>query len=286
VDVTFTPQRLTERSVRKFRGIIYRHYLRHPRSLPWRRTRNPYRILVSEIMLQQTQVERVTEKYREFIKKFPDFPALAEAPLCDILRAWQGLGYNRRAIALHRTARIVMTEFQGRLPSTVPELLQLPGIGTYTASAIAAFAFNEATVFVETNIRRVFIHFFFHDHEGIRDTEIMPLVEKTLDSSDPREWYYALMDYGVTLGKGSENPNRRSAHYQKQTPFHGSNRQARGMILKVLVEKGKIPESELIRRMNMDRERIEKNLDALESEGFMRRKGKSVILGEARGGRG
>ncbi|MCL5423346.1 MAG: A/G-specific adenine glycosylase [Nitrospirae bacterium] len=270
---------LTPQLIRQFREIIYQHYHKNPRSLPWRKTRNPYRILVSEIMLQQTQVERVLEKYRTFIQSFPDFASLAKAPLHEILKVWQGMGYNRRAIALKRIAEIITKEFRGKLPSSENDLVKLPGIGKYSASAILAFAFGRPTVFIETNIRRVFIHLFFQDREDVKDSDIFPLVEKTLDHTHPREWYCALMDYGVMLKKELENPNRRSAHYKMQTPFQGSNRQVRGLILKLLVKKPDITEPEIIRGIKADQERIKENLSALQKEGFIRRKGKRFVIG-------
>ncbi len=156
-------KRLTAAQIHCFRKKINNHYDQNGRDLPWRRTRNPYRILVSEIMLQQTQVERVIEKYAVFIKTFPDFPSLAEAPLHTLLTVWQGLGYNRRALALRACAQKVVAEHQGKLPKEPEKLLALPGIGKYTAGAVAAFAFNEPIVFMDTNIRRVYIHEFFHD---------------------------------------------------------------------------------------------------------------------------
>jgi A/G-specific adenine glycosylase len=269
---------LSPHSVRKFQETIYRHYRENPRDLPWRRTRSPYRILVSEIMLQQTQVERVLEKYKAFIRSFPDFASLAKAPLHEILAVWQGMGYNRRAIALKRTAEIIAKEFKGKLPSSEEALLKLPGIGKYSASAILAFAFDRPTIFIETNIRRVFIHLFFQDRGDIKDSDIFPLVEKTIDRAHPREWYYALMDYGVMLKKEDENPNRRSAHYKKQTPFQGSNRQARGMILKLLAQKPDISEAEMLHALKADPEKMRENLAALQKEGFIRRKGKRLTI--------
>ncbi len=266
-------KRLTQAAVRKFREMIYRHYRRHGRSLPWRMTHNPYYILVSEIMLQQTQVQRVMGKYEPFIRAFPDFSSLARASLRTVLREWQGLGYNRRAIALKQIAQRVMKEFQGKPPSSVEVLITFPGIGAATAASIAAFAFHTPTVFIETNIRRVFIHGFFHDRTNIRDAEILPLVEQTLDTSHPREWYYALMDYGVMLKQKQVNPNRRSAHYQKQSPFHGSNRQVRGMILKALTAESYLSEQEIAQRLQIPFEKIKNNLDQLEKEGFIERKG-------------
>jgi len=269
---------LTSDEVRKFRNMIYRYYRKHRRNLPWRLTSDPYHILVSEIMLQQTQVQRVMGKYEQFTRIFPDFPSLASAPLRLILKEWQGLGYNRRALALKRIAQKVMKEFRGNLPASVETLMTFPGIGRATASSIAAFAFHEPTVFIETNIRRVFIHSFFHDKDNIRDTEILPLVEKTLDTSNPREWYYALMDYGVMLKKGYENPNRRSAHYQKQSPFQGSNRQVRGMILKILTRESCISEREMMEKLQVSSEILRVNLIQLQKEGFINReRGKYTI---------
>ena len=262
----------TEDAALVFRRIIYEYYRRHRRMLPWRQTPNPYHILVSEIMLQQTQVERVIPKYELFIREFPDFCSLANAPLRKILRVWQGLGYNRRAMALKEIAGIVVNRFDGELPSDIDVLMSFPGIGRATASEIAAFAFERPCVFIETNIRRVFIHFFFHDEDKVRDADILPLVQETLDAGNTREWYYALMDYGAMLKKKHPNPNRRSAHYQKQSPFEGSDRQIRGMILKVLVARSSVSEPELIRELDTSPENARRNIARLQEEGFVKEK--------------
>jgi A/G-specific adenine glycosylase len=262
---------LTGNAIVIFRRIISRHYERHRRSLPWRRTRNPYRILVSEIMLQQTQVERVLEKYALFIKTFPDFSSLARAPLPDILMVWQGLGYNRRAIALKRIAAVIVANFHGRLPSAKAELMKLPGIGDYTASAVLTFAFDQPSVFIETNIRRVFIHFFFNDRDSVSDADILPIVQQTLEVNDPREWYYALMDYGAMLGRKVANPNRRSVHYKRQTRFQGSDRQVRGMILRALLQGRALSKREIIAELGLDPQRVEENLVRLIREGFLKK---------------
>ena len=263
---------------RIFRKIIYQHYRENPRILPWRKTRSPYRILISEIMLQQTQVERVIEKYRLFVRRYPGFPALSEASLADIFGVWQGLGYNRRALALKRIAETVMRDFKGRLPRDEEELIKLPGIGKYTASAVYTFVQNKPSLFIETNIRRVFIHFFFEGKDDVRDDEILPIIGMTLDNINPREWYYALMDYGVMLKKSFRNPNRRSAHYQRQSPFNGSNRQVRGMILKTLVKNPGISSREIVRRLNADPERVRENLERLKQEGFLTGKGRVLFI--------
>ena len=261
-----------------FQKLIYLFYPEHGRDFPWRTTHSPYHILVSEIMLQQTQTERVAEKYEQFINAFPNFSSLARAPFYKILRAWQGLGYNRRALALKKIAQRVMTKFHGNLPSSVEALMTLPGIGRATASAISAFAFNEPAIFIETNIRRVFIHHFFQNESSIKDTEILPLVEQTLDTSNPRRWYYALMDYGAALKREGQNPNRRSAHYQKQAPFEDSNRQIRGMILKALIMKSNVSEREIVRRLKMNPERVRRNLIQLQKEGFIEKRGNRFTI--------
>ncbi|MCF6150552.1 MAG: A/G-specific adenine glycosylase [Candidatus Kuenenia sp.] len=267
---------LTKAKTKTFQQEIYRFFREHGRNLPWRKTHNPYHILVSEIMLQQTQVQRVLGRYEKFLKIFPDFSSLALAPLRMILEEWQGMGYNRRAIALKNIAQKVIDEYGGILPCSVEALTTFPGIGTATASAIAAFAFHKPTVFIETNIRRVFIHRFFNDHTNIKDSEILPLVGKTLDSSNPREWYYALMDYGVMLKNICENPNRKSAHYKKQSPFQGSNRQMRGMILKALTLRQPVSEEEIVQQLQLYPEKLKNNLNQLLKEGFIK-KGKEQI---------
>ncbi len=220
-----------------FRKTVLAYYRKHGRDLPWRRSVTPYRVVVSEIMLQQTQVGRVAEKFDIFIKQFPSFASLAEASVADVLRAWQGLGYNRRALALKKIADIVVRDCKGTVPSDPAELEKLPGIGTATAGSIAAFGFNKPVVFIETNIRRVFIHFFFPKKKSVHDNEIIPLVQVALNRKNPRAWYSALMDYGAMLAKKVENPNRKSAHYAKQSRFEGSDRQVRGRILKLLMSR-------------------------------------------------
>jgi len=246
--------------------------------MPWRRTRDPYRILISEVMLQQTQVERVLVKYREFIRAFPNFSKLAKAELSDVLKVWQGMGYNRRGIALKRLAEIVMQEHKGKLPSDPEELIKLPGIGRYSAAAIHTFATNSPALFIETNIRRVYIHFFFGDSEGIRDEEIMPLVEKTLDWTNPREWYYALMDYGVKLKKEVPNPNRRSAHYTKQSRFEGSDRQVRGKVLKAVLQNSGMTRAALRKKLGVVPDNFDQIVDGLIAEGFMKKVGNRLLI--------
>jgi A/G-specific adenine glycosylase len=271
-------KKITPSQVAQFRETIYQHYADHGRTMPWRASRDPYHILVSELMLQQTQVERVVPKYEQFTATFPDFFSLAQAPLRDILTVWQGLGYNRRAISLQRIAQRVVTEYGGKLPDSLETLQTFSGVGPATAGAICAFAFNQPTVFIETNIRRVFIHCFFPGSNGIKDKEILPLVERTLDQSQPRTWYFALMDYGAMLKEMSANPNRRSAHHTRQPPFDGSNRQIRGLILKLLLENSQATEGELLRAVGRSPNLVKKIISQLVTEGFIRKTGKRLTI--------
>jgi len=271
---------MTEPVTSRFRTMVYRYYASNARPLPWRETDNPYHILVSEIMLQQTRVERVEEKYHVFLGTFPDLGSLARAPLQEVLGVWQGLGYNRRAISLKETARHVVDRFKGTLPDSPEELKTLPGIGEYTAAAIAAFAFHRPVPLIETNIRAVFIHCFFLDREGVRDSEIRPLVEATLDAANPREWYYALMDFGVMLKRRLPNPSRRSAHHGRQAPFEGSDRQIRGKILRILLEGKSSSRGEITRLVGADTERVERILLQLEKESFIIRQKRGYRIAE------
>lgn len=259
----------TPEAVRLFSDLILSHFRTHGRDLPWRQTTDPYRIVVSEIMLQQTQVERVAVRFVEFLERFPDFASLAAAPQSEVLLAWQGMGYNRRALALQRTAQRVVEEHGGRLPADVETLATFPGIGKATAAAIAAYAFNMPVVYIETNIRRVFIHFFFQDREGVRDDEILPLVERALYRENPREWYSALMDYGTVLKKRTANPNRRSASYSRQSRFEGSDRQVRGKLLALVLEAGSVTEAEAAARTGEEPGRVKRILADLAREGFV-----------------
>jgi A/G-specific adenine glycosylase len=236
-------------------------------------------VLVSEIMLQQTQTGRVTEKFLIFKEKFPNFLALSKASLEDVLKAWQGLGYNRRAIALKKIADIIINDYHGKLPDSIEILKTFPQIGHNTASSVAAFAFNKPTVFIETNIRRVFIYFFFHNRNNITDKVIIPIVEKTLDKTNPREWYYALMDYGVMLKKLYPDLNKKSAHYRKQSPFKGSNRQIRGELLKLLVKNKILKISEIEKSLKkIPEKKLMTVLSQLEKEEFIEINGKTVQI--------
>ncbi|MDD5674021.1 MAG: hypothetical protein PHC61_07660 [Chitinivibrionales bacterium] len=227
--------KLSPAKIARFRKTIYSYFIKWGRDLPWRHTKDPYCILISEIMLQQTQVNRVVEKYPQFIGTFPDVKSLAAAPTAKVLAEWQGMGYNRRALLLKKCAQTIMEEFNGKVPDKPQDLQTLPGIGWATANSITAFAFNQPTVFIETNIRAVFIDHFFKDKTAVSDDKILPLLEQTLDRKNPCRFYSALMDYGSMLKKQIPNPGRKSAHYTRQSKFEGSRRQLRGKILKTLL---------------------------------------------------
>lgn len=267
-------KRLTDRQRTNFQGEILAYYRRAGRDLPWRKAITPYRIVVSEFMLQQTQAGRVEIYYPRFIKIFPNWQALAKAQTKEILAVWQGLGYNRRALNLQKTAREIVGKYGGRLPKAQEELAKLPGIGPATAGAILAYAYDLPVPFIETNIRRTFIHRFFKNKKAVSDRDIFPLVEQTLDRRHPREWYWALMDFGAALGRSGRNgnPNRRSAHYAKQSPFEGSRRQIRGKLIRLLVG-SPLTLAGLSRAIGKPQAAIEPILAELMREGFVRKRG-------------
>lgn len=241
-------RKLSLNEIQKFQKKILQFATANYRDFPWRNTVDPYEILVSEVMLQQTQTERVVPKYVEWLAAFPTVQSLAKASLTEVLTHWSGLGYNRRARFLQQAAQIVVQKYAGKFPTDAILIDELPGVGEYTAKAVACFAFGAKEVFIETNIRTVFINEFFQNDgsaidsvditnkKGIDDKTIIPLIEQTVYEKDVRLWYYALMDYGAHIKKEVVNPNRRSKSYTKQSKFSGSLRQARGAIIRQLTK--------------------------------------------------
>lgn len=263
-------------SIDRFNAMLSEFYLKNRRLMPWRDEITPYRVVVSEIMLQQTQVPRVLNKFDEFIQIFPDFAALAQASLEDVLRAWQGLGYNRRAKYLLQIAQEIMNQWDGVVPDD-PALLQtLPGIGAATAGSIVVFTYDRPVVFIETNVRRVFIHHFFQDRMDVSDTDIYPVLTRTLDQTHPREWYYSIMDYGTFLAGAIENPNRRSRHYAVQSKFSGSDREIRGRILKLLLDEGPAAGEIIHQKIQNEKERTNRILGQMIDEGLLMKDGSLI----------
>ncbi len=264
----------------KFRKVVLDYYRAHGRHhLPWRRTRDPYHILVSEVMLQQTQVDRVIPFYKDFIRSFPTLQALAKAPLARVLTHWQGLGYNRRAKMLHEAAKAIVLDRGGRFPTRLEDIESLPGVGPYTARAVVAFAYDRDEILIETNIRTAIVYHFFPDAAVSSDDDI----RNALDSARPkiatgrksneivsaRIWNAALMDYGAALKRQGVRTNARVKGYTKQKRFDGSLRQARGAVLRALVG-GPMTGSKLSQLLGTDREaQVKGALASLTKEGLV-----------------
>ncbi len=258
-------------NIKAFQKEVWSFYKKNRRDLPWRPPHaiNPYKIVVSEIMLQQTQVSRVIPKYAEFLQAFPAWEKLAHAPFSKVLKVWQGLGYNRRALALHKISQRIISEYKGKFPRDTETLITFPGIGSNTAGSILAFAYNVPTIFIETNIRTVFLHYFFRNtKKKISDEIITDLIIKTLDRKNPREWYYALMDLGSYIKKTYGNPNIKSSHYRKQSAFKGSNRELRSLILQSIQQRP-MTIAQLAKMLKRPSDIITKNLHQMTREGLL-----------------
>lgn len=252
----------------------------HHRELPWRYIDDPYAVLVSEVMLQQTQVKRVLDYWPRFMRTFPSIDALASSEVSLVLEMWQGLGYNRRALVLRKSAEICSRDYKGNLPVSYDELVALPGIGPATAAGVLSFALQKPSMYLETNVRTVFLHELFPGECDVHDKLIEPLVRLSCPSVDPRSWYYALLDYGAYLKATNPNPSRRSKHHSKQSKFEGSRRQKRAEILRMVLASEGMAEPQIVRELtDFEREHkreapdeslVEGILSDLLSEGFLR----------------
>ena len=252
----------------------------HHRELPWRYIDDPYAVLVSEVMLQQTQVKRVLDYWPRFMRTFPSIDALASSEVSLVLEMWQGLGYNRRALALRKSAEICSRDYKGNLPVSYDELVALPGIGPATAAGVLSFALQKPSMYLETNVRTVFLHELFPGECDVHDKLIEPLVRRSCPNVDPRSWYYALLDYGAYLKATNPNPSRRSKHHSKQSKFEGSRRQKRAEILRMVLASEGMAEPQIVRELtDFEREHkreapdeslVEDILSDLLSEGFLR----------------
>lgn len=257
-------------SVKEFQTLVYDRAKLCYRDLPWRHSSDPYKIWVSEIMLQQTQVVRVISKYTNWLERFPDVLTLAQAEPAEVLKFWSGLGYNRRALSLHQAAQDIVRHFSGQLPCEEKELLSLPGIGKYTARAILAFAYDFPSVFLETNIRTVYIKHFFAGMESVPDSALEEIGRRYLDCESPRRWYTALMDCGADIKKKEGNYSIKSRLYTKQSPFESSFRRVRGAVLKSLLDSGPATTQQLYMRLPFEYEKVTEALQVLVKEGFLR----------------
>jgi A/G-specific adenine glycosylase len=260
---------ICQETLEEFSSKVLNFFDQQGRKFSWRSEISPYRVLVSEIMLQQTQTGRVEEKFSAFVARFPGFQELAAADFSAVLRLWKGLGYNRRAKYLHDISRTAVAEFDSALPDDPEILVRFSGIGKATAASICVFAFNKPYAFIETNIRTVFIHFFFPDQLGVSDPEIFALVEKTMDRENPRRWFYALMDYGVMLKQTVGNLSRKSSTYRKQSRFEGSDRQLRGRILDLLLSRTRVDVKTAAIILEQPEDRVRALTGALYSEGLL-----------------
>lgn len=266
----------------EFQKTVSDHFTGHQRNLPWRTPAlvlsekdilNPYYILVSEFMLQQTQVQRVIPFYVAFIERFSTMQSLAQSSLSDVLGHWQGLGYNRRAMYLHEAAKQLAKMSDDAWSTKLLESLK--GIGPNTASAIMVYAYNLPEIFIETNIRSVYLHHFFQDQTDVLDSEILELLERTIDRKNPRQWYWALMDYGSHLKSITPNPSRRSKHHKVQSQFEGSNRQLRAHVLRRIIAR---PVTKDALKQEFLDDRLEVVLNSLQKEGLVIKKyGKYLI---------
>ena len=254
--------------VGEFRKIVLSNYRHAGRKFPWRGAA-PWGVLVSEFMLQQTQTDRVIPYWEKWMQKWPEPELLAAASLEEAMRQWSGLGYNRRCYNLKSSAAIIAEKHGGKVPADTSALRLLPGIGPYIAGAVACFAYNKPSVFIETNIRSCVIHCFFPGRDNVSDAEIFPILEAALDMKNPRTWYYALMDYGAVLKKLTPNPGRRSAHYSRQSPFIGSFRQARGAVIRSLASMGPSSAKELLVTSGLREDKLYGVLERLKKESLV-----------------
>jgi len=263
---------MDNKAIQRFQKEVWTHYKAHGRhDLPWRKVRDPYKILVSEVMLQQTQVSRVIEKYKEFLRVFPTVYVLSHATLRDVLKEWSGLGYNRRGKYLHDAAKAIDGGYQGSVKDATASK-KLPGVGPYTKAAVRVFAFNEPHTLIETNVRAAFIHHFFPAKAEVSDKELMPFIEAAAENQDPREWHWALMDYGVHIKKLHKNPARRSTSHVRQSKFEGSLRQVRGAILRTLHE------GKALKVLPYETARIKTALASLQKDALIAKAGKNWII--------
>jgi A/G-specific adenine glycosylase len=272
---------LSRQLINDFQEKILSWYAENQRDLPWRKTRDPYAILISEIMSQQTQISRVIPKYVAWIEAFPSVFDLAKATTVDVLTHWSGLGYNRRALYLQKAAQRIVADFNGIFPDDEKILQTLPGIGEYTASAIACFAFDKQIVVIDTNVRKVIITQFLIDSEEVGGRNEMKLIrhiaEQLLPHGRAYAWNQALMDYAGSVLK------KEKISIPKQSKFKDSDRYYRGQIIKLLLEKQQITNAELHDHFNkkeqiVNQERLRNLIVGLEKDNLIKKNKEKIAL--------
>ena len=264
----------TAQQISAFQKKMLRFYRLHGRhTLPFRKTQNPYRIAVSEIMLQQTQVDRVIPFYRAWITKWPSWRSLAIAPTRSLLASWSGLGYNRRALHLRDAARIISKRYHGKFPTSATILESLPGFGPYTARAVLIFAFNANEVTVDTNIRRVLIYE-LHMPPTLSVQATWQLAKRVLPLGKSRDWHNALMDYAAL--RLPKTPH--ILPLSKQKPFKGSLREIRGAIIRELTSQPRITRASIARKVKRSVPDVTAAIRSLKRDGLVSTKGNSVFL--------
>ncbi len=253
------PEFLNEIVIEEFQNKIFTWYKSNKRDLPWRKTSDPYAILVSEMMSQQTQLSRVIPKYLEWMQQLPTLESLSTASTDQVLRFWSGLGYNRRAIYLKNISQLVVSDYNGQFPKEYDNLITLPGIGKYTASAISCFAFNQQIVVIDTNVRKTILLTFFpyNEHHLVNDKEISHVANLLLPKRKAKIWNQALMDYAAIQLKGRKVP------LKKQPQFIYSSRYYRGMIIKLLLQKKQILRKDIGVEVGYDPKKTNGSIDAL-----------------------
>ncbi len=257
--------RITKRRIAQFQKKILSFYAEKKRDLPWRRTTDPYAILLSEIMLQQTQVDRVVAYYKRWLEKWPTIRDLAGASRAEVFREWLGLGYNNRAKNLHEAAKIISEKYKGNVLAALEHYGELPGIGPYTAAAVHIFSANKGLITVDTNIRRILIHEFRLD-EKIADRELREIAGKCLPPGKSRDWHNALMDYGamfLTSRKTGIRPKTR------QLQFEGSDRQVRSRILRHLLNGKDCSLGELRKIAGCDAKQLRRIVEGMAKDGII-----------------
>ena len=271
--------KLSKPQIKTFQDKILTWYAAHQRDLPWRKSRDPYRILVSEIMLQQTQVNRVIPKYEAWFDAFPTIHDLATAPVAEVLKYWSGLGYNRRALNLKKTATIVSEKYEGKFPEKEKELLALPGIGQYTARAIMCFAFDQQVAVVDINVKKVILTQLLKvpgsvalgdtsEVHKVNDKEIAAIAEELVPHGRAYDWNQALMDYSSLMLK------KEKIDIPKQSTFKGSRRYYRGKIVKHLLQNKELVVNDLGKLIKTDFgkddvELLQSIINDMKKEGFI-----------------